>query len=119
MGEYITTDVNKTLKGHKLLIIMTMDIPSDSIASIQSRYPDLKIEIHRTEWGTKASPIPEEEWKDVTLLVTYFPFPTPDQAPNLQYVQLISAGANHILDNPLFKDTTIPFCTANGVHGYV
>lgn len=117
MGEYIQTNVNKTLKGHKLVVIMPMDIPSDSIASIQAKYPDLKIETYRTEWGSKASPVPVEYWKDVTLLVTFFPFPTPEQAPNLQYVQLISAGANHILDTPLFKDTTIPFCTANGVHG--
>ncbi|KAK5652887.1 hypothetical protein OQA88_9553 [Cercophora sp. LCS_1] len=117
MGSNITTSANETLKGHRLVILMPMEIPTVFLEPIQAKYPDLKIEAHRTEWGSKASPIPEEDWKDVTILLTFLPFPTPEQAPNLQYVQLISAGANHILDVPLFKDTSIPFCTANGVHG--
>lgn len=66
-----------------------------------------------------------EEWKDVTILLTFTYLPQPKDAPKLQYVQLISAGANHILDHPLFRDgrgdgkEEVQFCTANGVHGFV
>lgn len=65
-----------------------------------------------------------EEWKDVTILLTFTYLPQPKDAPTLQYVQLISAGANHVLGHPLFRDgrgdgeeEEVVFCTANGVHG--
>lgn len=59
------------------------------------------------------------DWSKATVLLTGPLVPAVGQAPNLQLVQLQSAGANYLLDNPLFKDTDVAFSTANGVHGYV
>lgn len=108
---------NKTLQGHKLLVLLGDWEPSkEDLAAVQEKYPDLVIQTGRK------SDITQEDWKDVTILVTGYSregLPEKDAVPKLQYVQLSSAGANAILADPLFTDTDVAFCTANGVHGQV
>ncbi|OTA99104.1 hypothetical protein M426DRAFT_68412 [Hypoxylon sp. CI-4A] len=111
---------NKDLKGHKLLLLVPWDPPSGYIDSLNKTYPGLEV-IHANwdTWQQQTLPshITEEDWKSVTILLTGARFPTKEAAPNLKLVQLQSAGANFVLDNPLFTDTDIAFCTANGIHG--
>lgn len=106
---------NKTLKGHKLLSILGGWAPSkEQVDEVKHKYPHLEIQI-----GEKDD-ITRDEWKDVTILVTGFSsqgLPEKDTVPKLQYVQLSSAGANAVVDDPLFKDSDVSLCTANGVHG--
>jgi phosphoglycerate dehydrogenase-like enzyme len=111
---------NPTLKGHKLYVAIPINVwptPQERIDSIRQRFPDLEIIFHEGEGAEVLKLISDEEWKDVTILVSWIHLPTIEQAPRLSYVQLISAGANAILNDPLYKDTEITFCTANGVHG--
>lgn len=125
MGEYIPSTPpamakphpNPTLKGHRLLIIAPLDIPQPFLDAMKAEYPDLEVSHHRTEWGPAPVHVEDDEWKDVTILLTFSTFPTPEQAPKLRFVQLMSAGANHVLDTPLFNHSDVKFCTANGVHG--
>ncbi|KAK3950551.1 hypothetical protein QBC32DRAFT_326023 [Pseudoneurospora amorphoporcata] len=119
------TKNNPTLKDHKLVILTPWAPPPNYIASLQQKFPDLVVEYHappQSEWtqpgSESSSPFPIEQWKHVTILLTFTYLPQPKDAPKLQYVQLISAGANHILDHPLFREREeVEFCTANGVHG--
>lgn len=109
---------NPSLKGHKLLAITPWDPPQDFLNNIHTRFPDLQVVFHKGgfvlhDWNE----IPEDSRRDVTLLVTGVCLPPLEQAGKLQFVQIISAGANLILDKPVFKNTNIPFSTANGVHG--
>ncbi|KAJ4258759.1 hypothetical protein NW762_007846 [Fusarium torreyae] len=114
----IRTATNKTLKGHKAVIFSTIEPPQSQIDAIQKQFPDLTIKTYVQPWGAPLDPnFDEEEWKTTTVLLTATLLPKPEQAPHLQYVQLTSAGANHLITNPLFTDTKIPFSTANGVHG--
>ncbi|KAH7485807.1 hypothetical protein FOMA001_g5224 [Fusarium oxysporum f. sp. matthiolae] len=109
---------NKTLKGHKAVIFSTVEPPKAQIDAIQKQFPDLTIKTFIQPWGAPLDPsFKEEEWQDTTVLLTATLLPKPEQAPHLQYVQLTSAGANHLIKDPLFTDTKIPFSTANGVHG--
>ncbi|KAJ0108143.1 hypothetical protein J7T55_007262 [Diaporthe amygdali] len=106
---------NKTLKGHKLLVALPSFKPSkEEVDELKDRYTGLEVQIGSVKDVTK------EEWKDVTILVTGYNregLPDKDDVPNLEYVQLSSAGANLVVSDPLYKDTDIAFCTANGVHG--
>ena len=114
------TDTAGSLKGHKLLVIAPWAAPAGSLEKFTTAFPDLEVVVHVQSWDQKPPiPVPAETWKDVTILLTFAAFPTPEQAPKLAYVQLMSAGANHVLEEPIFKDTEVPFCTANGVHGWV
>jgi hypothetical protein len=111
------SEPNPTLKGHKLLFVSEFK-PSDAyVKSLESKFPDLQIVRHVATEGQKPPTISAEEWKDVTLMLTGNVYPEPEDVPKLQYVQLQSAGANHILEKKLFTDTHAVFCTANGVHG--
>lgn len=114
-------DLNKSLKGHKLLILGPWRVPPPpaQVAHIQARFPDLVIEVRKQ---LCTSPLDSEEdqeqlWKDVTILVTQGELPEAAQAPRLQYVQLWTAGAEQVVKKPMFKNMEINFCTASGVHG--
>lgn len=107
---------NKTLQGHKLLVLLgdVWKPSSEELQALRQKYPDLEIQT-----GSKKD-VTKEEWKDVTLLVTGYNregLPELEDVPKLQYIQLSSAGANAVVDDPLYKDTDVAFCTANGVHG--
>ncbi|KAF4340531.1 d-3-phosphoglycerate dehydrogenase [Fusarium beomiforme] len=109
---------NKTLKGHKAIIFSTIEPPKSHIDAIQKQFPDLIIKTYVQPWGAPLDPsFNEEDWKDTTVFLTATYLPKPEQVPHLQYVQLTSAGANHLIKEPLFANTKIPFSTANGVHG--
>ncbi|KAI0405640.1 D-isomer specific 2-hydroxyacid dehydrogenase [Xylaria palmicola] len=112
---------NKDLAGHKLLILADLDLPDGYREHFRVKFPGLQVVHSRfNPWKDLNSPIPDvtdEDWATVTVLLTGPWLPTLEQAPKLQLVQLHSAGANYVLLNPLFKDTKIPFCTANGVAG--
>jgi phosphoglycerate dehydrogenase-like enzyme len=49
------------------------------------------------------------------VIYTYGALPNPDQAPRLRWVALNSAGANHVIQHPLFA-TDVIFTTASGLH---
>lgn len=110
---------NPTLKGHQLLIIAATPPSSEWVDKVKKQHPDLDV-VHsnKNPWGVNVT---DEgiDWKDVTVLLTGPLVPSIEQSPRLELVQLQSAGANYLLDNPLFKDTDVAFSTANGVHGYV
>jgi hypothetical protein len=111
---------NKNLDGHKLLILTPGEPPKEYIDKLHKTYSGLEIVSRQLPWSAKVFPEGQsnEYWKDITILLgSGHVLPTIAEAPKLQYVQLLSAGANHVLDNPLFSDTDIAFCTANGVHG--
>ncbi|KAI0845103.1 hypothetical protein F5Y00DRAFT_247348 [Daldinia vernicosa] len=110
---------NRGLAGHKILLIVPWDPPAGYVDGLRKTYPGLKV--FHIRWDTWSRPdlppnITPEDWKTVTILLIGPRFPTREQAPRLQLVQLQSAGANYILNNPLFTDTDVAFCTANGVH---
>jgi hypothetical protein len=119
-GASSTRAPNKDLRGHKLLI-MADDLPQGYLEHLHSKFPGLQIvHVNMSPWKDRTAPIPgmtDEDWATVTVLLTGPRLPTIEQAPKLQLVQLQSAGANYVLEDPLFKDTKIPFCTANGVAG--
>jgi hypothetical protein len=134
--------VNPTLKGHQLLMV-AVATPDDAwLQKIKRKYTDLDVVYvkknpyslvvrnHRpsTSCASSVSSLSivtddedeadEIDWSKATVLVSGPLLPAVGQAPKLQLVQLQSAGANVVLDSPLFKDTDVAFSTANGVHGY-
>ncbi|EHK41007.1 hypothetical protein TRIATDRAFT_267421 [Trichoderma atroviride IMI 206040] len=111
---------NKALNGHKLLVLLGNTFQPEWISELKQLFSGLEIvTVEGCIWNTPAfeEKFPEKEWKDVTILVTGNALPAAHIAPKLEYVQIQSAGANHILQNPLFNSTDVALCTASGVHG--
>jgi lactate dehydrogenase-like 2-hydroxyacid dehydrogenase len=119
----ITTRINKTLKGHKAVILLNTESPRTQVEAIQKQFPDLTIKtfIEKKRGAPLEPEFDQGEWKDTTIILTAVAtnhlLPKPEQVPHLQYIQLTSAGADHLIKTPIFTDTKIPVCTANGVHG--
>ncbi|GAP88852.1 putative D-isomer specific 2-hydroxyacid dehydrogenase [Rosellinia necatrix] len=112
---------NKDLTGHKLLIIADQDLPDGYREHLREKFPGLEfVHLRIKPWAYATGPLPgqmDEDWANVTILLTGIRLPAIAEAPKLQLVQLSTAGVNYVLDKPIFKDTKIPFCTANGVAG--
>lgn len=105
-------------KPEFLLILAPWDPPAEFISALSAISPGSQIESRITEYYSTEIPkdISTETWKKVTILFTWKTFPPKELVPNLEYVQLLSAGCNQIMGLDLFKETDIAFCTANGVH---
>lgn len=102
-----------------LLVLLPWKPSEESLQRIRDAYPGVAVAAYQVEWGVKEVPaeVTAEELAGVTVLLAGTALPDREAVPNLKLVQLSSAGANHVLERPLFKDTDIKFCTANGVHG--
>lgn len=102
-----------------LLILMPWTPSPEWILSLSEQGGGINVRSHKIDmYATTDLPteITRDTWANVTVLFTWKTFPRPEMTPRLQYVQLLSAGCNQIVDLPLFEDTSIPFCTANGIH---
>ena len=107
------------MASSETLLVITPFRPAKSwVDALKSKVPGIEVHVYPTEMYANQIPndVPAEVWKKVTALYTWKAFPTRDLAPNLQFVQLHSAGANQILGLPLFKHTDVAFSTSNGVH---
>lgn len=40
-----------------------------------------------------------------------------DWAPKLKWLHLLSAGSNHVHNNPIWKEKGITITTSSGIHG--
>ena len=59
--------------------------------------------------------VPAEAFEQAEVLYTFGMLPRPEQAPHLRWVQLHSAGVNHVIQHPLFA-TDVMFTTTSGLH---
>ena len=69
-------------------------------------------------WSHEPPEIPDEVWKETTVMQTMFIVPeSRAQAPNLKYIQGMSAGIEHMLSSALFKEAPeLVVASASGVH---
>ncbi|KAL2126914.1 hypothetical protein VTI74DRAFT_11634 [Chaetomium olivicolor] len=132
MAEETLSEQNPTLRSHTLLIISPFpSLPQTFLPSLSRKFPDLRVIYHQQDWNSTPVPaveIPRDVWEDVTILLTFSTLPLPEEAPRLQYVQLMSAGVEHVYGERLYREWARGgdveeggrwrgFCTANGVHG--
>ena len=101
-----------------LLVLMPWELPTAFIEETKAANPGLEVIAHvcgRHDTGIP-SEIPTETWSRATVLFTWKAIPPKELMPKLEYIQLLSAGCNHVADSAFFKETDVSFCTANGVH---
>ena len=88
-----------------------MSFDDDWIAALAAAAPDVRV---RQITAGRVEDIPAEVWAGVEVLHTSTVFPTPDQAPNLKWVQLDTAGVDHVRPLPIWS-TDIPLVTIGGI----
>lgn len=112
-----------TLKGHKILFQVPVQPPESYLSTLRAHYPDLVIELRDSEASGSIGKDGEEagSFDGVTVLVTGGASLPQSRAaaPDIIYVQLWSAGVDHLVDVPFWRETEkeeVDFCTAGGVH---
>jgi phosphoglycerate dehydrogenase-like enzyme len=97
------------------LALITTALTEQWQQRLQQRFPALHFDFRAVKNTTE---IPDERWRNVEILYTLGNIlPTREQAPQLRWVQLFSAGADRMLTQPLFK-TDVIFTTSSGVHSF-
>ncbi|KAJ4345687.1 uncharacterized protein N0V89_011822 [Didymosphaeria variabile] len=118
-----------TKRGKGLVLLAVIPFPEDAaketLAEIREEFPDLeyhyifqKFVINQNSAPGGDVDVPADLLKRVNVLVTISWLPkTAAEVPNIKFIQFISAGTNHVAKHPIYTDTKIPLCSANGVHG--
>jgi phosphoglycerate dehydrogenase-like enzyme len=102
----------RRMRNETRRVLITARFDPEWVARWQARWPALRFELHPTRHAEK---IPLEVWREVEILYTFNTLPPPEWVPRLRWVQLHSAGADHVLEHPLFR-SPVEFTTASGVH---
>ncbi|KAL6915093.1 hypothetical protein ACHAPO_010276 [Fusarium lateritium] len=102
-----------------VILIITPFVPKPEwLQHLKSNVPSLEVLVYPTKLYATEVPneVPVEVWNRITALFTWKAFPPKDWVPNLQFVQLLSAGCAQIFGLPLFEETDVAFSTSNGSH---
>lgn len=81
--------------------------------SIEAQFPHVEVVPHSAK---STDDVPDSLWQRATIVVTLFLLPKPELVPNLKWIQLASAGIDHIVNHPIFKESRISITTASGIH---
>jgi phosphoglycerate dehydrogenase-like enzyme len=96
-------------------VLSTLGFTDDLLDQLRAVSPQLRIEqqtCHNNDEATAAL----TAHPDVEILYSFsLPPDTLQLAPRLRWLQLHSAGANHILDNPIIK-SDVAITTVSGIH---
>jgi phosphoglycerate dehydrogenase-like enzyme len=96
-------------------VLSTMGFSDDLLARIRAVSERIQVTQHTV---SRAADVPAQAFAQAEVLYTFGALPEPEQAPCLRWVQLNSAGANHVLNHPLFaRDVT--FTNNSGLHATI
>lgn len=113
-------DLPRDYSHDTLTLLLPIAPRPDRIKRFQDKFSGLKVEWHSTttEAGVSLAlnDLPEDVCKQTTFLCSFTQLPAAEEAPDIKFVQLTSAGAEHCTSNSLYHKDEVPFCTANGVH---
>ena len=120
MGQLRAKKGSKPSSKAKDVLLITSEFSAGEIAKLledlKTRYPSITPEL---VGKTPLDEVPCETLHNTKYILGFNNFPMPEQVPNLELVQLSSAGANHLIDHPLWKwrPKDVKWCSASGVHG--
>jgi phosphoglycerate dehydrogenase-like enzyme len=60
--------------------------------------------------------VPDAAWAETEILYTLHRLPVPEQAPRLRWIQLHTAGVEHVLNERIIKAEDITLTSASGIH---
>jgi len=92
-------------------LLITVPFPENLIAQIQDVSPRLRV---RAVKASKADEIPPDYWATPEILYTSRVLPTPEQAPNLDWIQFHYAGVDHTREAPILRKAGLTATTMSG-----
>lgn len=92
--------------------IVAMDFSDELIEQLRAISPHLHIERHFPK-------VPDSAWATAEVLYTGNILPEPAQAPRLRWIQLQSAGMEHVLDRAIVRAEDVEVTSTSGIHATV
>ncbi|KAL3458226.1 hypothetical protein BJX64DRAFT_280012 [Aspergillus heterothallicus] len=103
-----------------LLAVLPFPEPTEFVSRIRKKHSELNVVwVHQTYGITNfdaSEQVDPELFKTATILTTLSAIPTPEQAPELQFIQLLPAGVDHLLHERIFQHPTVQIATTSGIH---
>jgi phosphoglycerate dehydrogenase-like enzyme len=100
--------------------LTTLDLPAQWLEELRRAVPGTEIRKLAVE---RAADIPPAEWAEVDVLHTHSAVPDPGLAPRLRWVQLDTAGIDHLAGHPIWRSevdvTTLAGVSATPMAEYV
>jgi len=92
-------------------VLITVPMPESLIAKLQS--VSLRLNIRQVK-AAKAEDVPGDVWATSEVLYTSRVVPTPEQAPNLRWIQFHHTGIDHVRDAPILQKPDLEVTTMSG-----
>jgi len=96
----------------KVNVLITQPFPDPMIQKLGEISPLLNITVRKAQNGEEIADVIGE----TDVLYTFAALPEPEVAPRLRWVQLHSAGADMVLQHPLYIHSEVMFTTTSGIH---
>jgi phosphoglycerate dehydrogenase-like enzyme len=93
-------------------VVSTLSFPDELLDRLRSVSPRLLV---RQQNAASANKVPRQWWDQVEVLYTFSAIPDLARTPRLRWIQLHSAGVNHLLDTSLW-DSDVIITTVSGIH---
>ncbi|KAI9789468.1 MAG: hypothetical protein M1816_006010 [Peltula sp. TS41687] len=105
-----------------LLVILPWEEPKEQLERIRKNHPDIDVTYHRLEYGITywrgATQLPPETFHSATIFATFNTLPpSPSDCPVMRLIHFFSAGIDHVVDHPIYRDSDITLTTSSGIHG--
>jgi phosphoglycerate dehydrogenase-like enzyme len=98
------------MNDHQINVIVAIDYADEIIERLRDVSPRLTIERHFPE-------VPDRVWEQTEIACTLgVDLPPPEKAPNLKWIQLNSAGMEHVKDAPLVTEGGVKVTSVSGIH---
>jgi phosphoglycerate dehydrogenase-like enzyme len=81
-------------------VLLTLPFPDVQVERLRAVSPRLRIEMRPVR---DVAAIPADLLNEIEVLYTARMLPEPDSVPNLRWIQLHFAGADHMIDHPLIR----------------
>ncbi len=92
-------------------VLITVPFPEKLISRLNGISPRLRISVSKAK---KAEEITKDEWEKVEVLYTSRILPSPQQVPNLRWIQFHYAGIDHAINAPILQKEDLVATTLSG-----
>jgi len=96
-------------ESERIVVTVAMDFSDEILSEVRELSPRLQIERHFPDVS------PDVMARTEVLYTTGY-FPEPEQAPKLRWIQLHTAGLNHVIDHAIVQAEDIMVTSTSGIH---
>lgn len=97
----------------RIPVLVTTEFSDESLDSFRSVSD--RVELHYYPVRSLEE-VPDDIWARAEVLYTSSVVPDPEEAPRLRWIQMHSAGVDHLVDHPLARSENVTVTSASGIH---